>query len=51
MHETEHSKPVHSDNPKGWDREGCERDVQNGGTCIPIADHVNVWQNQYNIVK
>ena len=51
MHETEHSKPVHSDNPKGWDREGCERDVQNGGTCIPIADHVNVWQNHYNIVK
>jgi len=20
-------------------------------TCIPVADHVDIWQNQYNIVK
>ena len=22
-----------------------------GNTCIPVADHVDIWQNQYNIVK
>ena len=22
-----------------------------GNTCIPMAHHVDIWQNQYNIVK
>ena len=22
-----------------------------GNTCIPVVDHFNIWQNQYNIVK
>ena len=30
MHETEHSKPVHSDNPEGWDGEGGGSRVQDG---------------------
>ena len=28
MHETEHSKPVHWDNPEGWYGEGGGRKVQ-----------------------
>ena len=31
MHDTRHSKPVHWDNPKGWDGEGGGRQVQDGG--------------------
>ena len=31
MHETGHSKPVHWDNPEGWDGEGDGRGVQDGG--------------------
>ena len=31
MHETEHSKPVHWDNPEGWDGEGGGRGIQDGG--------------------
>ena len=31
MHETEHTKPVHWDNPEGWDRTGGERGVWDGG--------------------
>ena len=38
MHETEHSKPVHWDSPEGWDGEGGERGVQDGGTCTPMAN-------------
>ena len=30
MRETWHSKPVHSDNPEGWDGEGGRRGVQDG---------------------
>ena len=22
-----------------------------GNTCTPVVDSVNVWQNQYNVVK
>ena len=25
--------------------------VRMGNTCIPVADHFDVWQNHYNIVK
>ena len=38
MHETGHSKPVHWDNPEGWDGEGGRRGVQDGDTCTPMAD-------------
>ena len=30
MHETGHSKPVHWDDPEGWDGEGGGRGVQDG---------------------
>ena len=36
---------VHWDNPEGWNEEG-------GGRGLDAwLIHVNVWQNQYNIVK
>ena len=41
MHETEYSKPVHWDNPEGWNGKGGRRGVQDGGgggTCTPVAD-------------
>ena len=38
MHETGHSKLVHWDNPEGGDGEGGERGIQDGDTCIPMAD-------------
>ena len=31
MHETGYSKPVHWDNPEGWDRERGGSGVQDGG--------------------
>jgi len=31
MHETGRSRPVHWDNPAGWDGEGGSRGVQGGG--------------------
>ena len=46
MHETGYSKPVHWDNPEGWDGEGGEKGVQDEGTHVhPWLIHVNVWQN------
>ena len=43
---------VHWDDPEGWDGEGGERGVQDGETHVhPWRIQVNVWQNQYNIVK
>ena len=45
MHETGLSKPVHWDNPEGWDGEGGGRRVQDRGTHVhPWRIHVNVWQ-------
>ena len=39
MHETGCSGLVHWDDREGWDGEGFEREVQNGGDiCIPMAD-------------
>ena len=40
---------VHWDDPEGWYREGGGRGVQDGEH--PWQMHVDVWQNQYNIVK
>ena len=52
MHETGCSGLVHWDDPEGWDGEGKGRGVSGWGTCVhPWLIHVNVWQNQYNIVK
>ena len=46
MRETGHSKPVHWDNPQGWDGEGGRREVWNRRTHVhPWLIHVNVWQN------
>ena len=46
MHETGHSKPVHWDNPGGWDGEGGGMRVQDWGTHVhPWLIHVIVWQN------
>ena len=39
MHETGHSKPVHWDNPEGWDGEG-------GG--FEMGTHV--WQKNHHII-
>ena len=38
MHETGHSRPVHQDNPEGWDGEGGGRGFRMGDTCTPMAD-------------
>ena len=40
---------VHWDDPEGWYGEVGGRRVQDGEH--PWRIHVNVWQNQYNIVK
>ena len=45
MDETGFSKPVHWDNPAGWDGEGGGRGIQDGGTHVhQWLIHVNVWQ-------
>ena len=39
---------VHWNDPEGWDGVG----GSGWGTCVhPSRMHVDVWQNQYNIVK
>ena len=43
---------VHWDDPEGWYGEGGGRRGSALGTCVhPWWIHVDVWQNQYNIVK
>ena len=45
MHEAGHSKPVHWDNPEGWDGDGGGRGVQDGGPHVhPWLIDVDVWQ-------
>ena len=45
MHETGYSKPVHWDNPEGWERDESGRGFRVGGTYVhPWLIHVNVWQ-------
>ena len=52
MHETRHSKPVHWDNPEGWDGEGGGMGSSGWGTHVhPWLIHVNVWQKHHNIVE
>ena len=40
---------LHWDDPEGWYGEGGGSGVQDGEH--PLWIHVDVWQNQYNIVK
>ena len=43
---------VHWDDPEGWYREGGERGHSGWGTRVYLWwIHVDIWQNQYNIVK
>ena len=42
---------VHWDDPEIWYGEGGRRGVQDGEHVYPWWIHVDVWQNQYNIVK
>ena len=43
---------VHWDDPEGWYGEGGGGAGSGWGTCVhPWRMHVDVWQNQYNIVK
>ena len=43
---------VYWDDPEGWYREGGRRWGSGWGTHVhPWRMHVDVWQNQYNIVK
>ena len=52
MHETEHSKPVHWDNPEGWDGDGDGRGVQDGGYMYTHGWFMSMYgKNHYNIVK
>ena len=51
MHDTGCSGLVHWDDPEGWDGEGCWRGSGWETHLHPWLIHVNVWQNQYNIVK
>ena len=52
MHETGCLGLVHWDDPGGWDGEGGGRGGSGWGTRVhPWQIHVDVWRNQYNIVK
>ena len=44
---------MHWDDPEGWYGEGGRRGVQDGEHVYTRGGfiHVDVWQNQYNIVK
>ena len=47
MHDTGCSGLVHWDDPEGWWEGG-----SGWGTCVYLwRIHVDIWQNQYNIVK
>ena len=52
MHETGLSKPVHWDNPEGWDGEGGGREGQDGEHMYIHGWFISVYgKNDYNIVK
>ena len=52
MHETGNSKPVHWDNPQGWDGEGGGKGVQDGGHMYTHGWFMLMYsKNHYNIVK
>ena len=51
MHDTGCLGLVHWDDPERWYGEGGGRKVGWGTHVHPWWVHVDVWQNQYNIVK
>ena len=51
MHDTGCSGLVHWDDLEGWDGEGAGRASGWGTHVHPWRIQVNVWQNQYNVVK
>ena len=53
MHETGRSGPVYWDDPEGWDGEGGERAVQDGGHVVYTRGwYVSMYdESHYNIVK
>ena len=51
MHDTGCSGLVHWDDPEGWYGQGGGRGIQDEEHVNPWWIHVDVWQNQYNIVK
>ena len=54
MHDTGCLGLVHWDDPEGWYREGGGRREEGSGrgTCVYLWwMHVDIWQNQNNIVK
>ena len=52
MHETWHTKPVHWDNPEGWDGERAGRGAQNGEHMYTHGWFMSMnGKNHYNIVK
>ena len=52
IHDTGCSGLVHWDDPEGWYGAGGGEGGSGWGTRVhPWWIHVNVWQNQYNIVK
>ena len=52
MQDTGCLRLVHWDGPEGWYGEGGERRGSGLGTHLHLWQiHVDVWQNQYNIVK
>ena len=51
MHDTGCSGLVYWDDPEGWYGDGGAGGPE-WGTCVRLWQiHVDVWQNQYNIVK
>ena len=52
MHDTGCLGLVHWDDPEGWfGKEGVRGGSGWGTSVYPWRIHVDVWQNQYNIVK
>ena len=52
MQDTGCSGLVHWDDPEGWHGEGGGSGIQDGEHVVYLWQiHVDVWQNQYNIVK
>ena len=51
MHETGQSKPVHWDNPEGWDGEGGGSGVQDGGHIYTHDWFLSMYGKNDNIVK
>ena len=51
MHDTGCLGLVHWDDPEGWYREEDGRGAGWGRSVYPWQIHVDIWQNQYNIVK